>query len=823
MRTPRALVAALFLAACTDPPRPAAPGPDPAAAALDRAAQAVAQGDYALAEQHAASVKSPRALIEKARIHLVTGRYAEAEAAAKEAAALSADARADAWPVRAQALAATGRTADAVAVLRDVEGEPGARRARVLLGELHLRSGRRADARRPLMTVIDDYNQGRITDADAIGLSLVGRAAFLLRSARDANDAFNRAEKVGAKRIPETLIWEGQLFLDKYDPGHAGQVAREALALAPRDPDAHVLMARVALALSGDLDAAEREAARALEVNPRHAGAHALRAEVALRDLDIGAAEADADQGLSVDPTNLELLSMKAAARFLAGDRAGFEALKRQVLALHPTYASFFRVVGDDAEWHHRYEDVVGLMTEAIAVDPEDAKAHAMLGLGLLRTGDERAGLAALRAAWGRDKFHVQVFNTLNLFDSIPAKYDTVDGHPFRIRYPKEDRAILERYVPRMLDEAWTSMAKRWGFTPRTPLQIELYKDEQSVAVRASGFPSPALSSVTFGRTVVLRSPRAGSVHWGKLLWNAVATAFALEMSKGRAPRWLAHGLGAHEATVRRPADESADDQALAAALEAGRVPAVTALDKAFTHANDAAEQGVAHTAARHLVSYLVETFGFPKIVSILPRLAEDRRPPEVIVEVLGVPADELDRRFRAWLATRLDPHKAIRDPHDGYAARVQAARVAEERNDDDAARALYEAAAKLDPSQSAPLTGLRNLARKRGDKAAETSALERLVKVAPTDAKAWEALLDRLIEQRRWGDAVKAGEAALFADVASAALHLRYARALARTKRTAAARYELESALLCGPDVAGRAEIEKELTALPDKPAKGG
>ena len=80
----------------------------------------------------------------------------------------------------------------------------------------------------------------------------------------------------------------------------------------------------------------------------------------------------------------------------------------------------------------------------------------------------------------------------------------------------------------------------------------------------------------------------------------------------------------------------------------------------------------------------------------------------------------------------------------------------------------------------------------------------------------------DRLLEQRRWDDAVKTGEAALFADVASAALHLRYARALARTKRPAAARYELESALLCNPAAAERAEIEKELTALPDKPAKG-
>ena len=64
--------------------------------------------------------------------------------------------------------------------------------------------------------------------------------------------------------------------------------------------------------------------------------------------------------------------------------------------------------------------------------------------------GDETEGVAALRRAWQKDHFNVRVFNTLNLYEKeIATSYETVEGTPFRIRYHKDERAILSRYVPR--------------------------------------------------------------------------------------------------------------------------------------------------------------------------------------------------------------------------------------------------------------------------------------------------------------------------------------------------------------------------------------
>ncbi len=206
--------------------------------ALGRGAAAVARGDYALAEKEYASVRAgskerAEAQLSLARIQLLTGRFAEVEKTAKAAASGGKEARAEAAALRGAALAAQGKTAEAITVLKEVEALDEARRARLLLGEILIRTGKRAEAKAPLLSLVQDYNDDKITAQDAVGLSMVGRAAHLLRSPRDANEAYNAAEKAGAKKLVETLLWRAELFLDKYDPGHAGEVVKEALKLAP--------------------------------------------------------------------------------------------------------------------------------------------------------------------------------------------------------------------------------------------------------------------------------------------------------------------------------------------------------------------------------------------------------------------------------------------------------------------------------------------------------------------------------------------------------------------------------------------------------------
>ncbi|MBL9024731.1 MAG: tetratricopeptide repeat protein [Myxococcales bacterium] len=590
----------------------------------------------------------------RAEIELRTGKYAEAEKSAERAAKDKA-LKPAAVALRAEALAARGKVADAIAALRDVEAEPEARRARLLLGEYLIQTGKRADARAPLMTLIQDYNNDTIKSTDADGLTMVGRAAHLLRSARDANDAYNDAEKAGGKTRIETLLSRADLFLDKYNPGGAGAVVKEAEALAPNDPRVRVMKARVMLENAMDFDGADSELRRALSVNPALPSAFFVKAGLALRDLDIEAADKAADQGLATNPNDLELLSMKAAIRFLADDPKGFDTFEKKVLGLNPEYSRFYQVVGEFAEWEHRYDDIVSFMEKATNLDPRDAKAYAALGLNLIRAGKEDQGVEALRKAWEKDKFNVRVFNTLNLYErDIANGYLTVQGQTFRMRYAKDDQAVLERYVPRLLEEAWGSMVKRYQFTPKTPVSIELYADEEHFSVRTSGLPNVGIQGVCFGQTLAFMSPRAAPFNWGNVLWHELGHVFAIQLSKNHVPRWYTEGLSEYETIVRRPEWQREEDPQLYAALKGGRIPAVAGFNRAFTHVDSVEEVTMAYYAASQIVVFMVERYGWDKVVSMMPKWANGQKTPEVVQASLGVSAAELDREYRAWLQKKL-------------------------------------------------------------------------------------------------------------------------------------------------------------------------
>lgn len=638
-----------------DPPRAS---PAKRSPALESALAALESSDYPKAEIELAKIQGaekPLALTAAARLALITGRYGDAISRAKEA-QKSAAVRASATVVLADALRATGKIDEAIRALEAVQKEPGTGglRAKLSLGDALIAVGRRSDAEAPLMEVVDAYNSGAVPDADAAALTLVGRASQLLRSPKDANRAYGEAERLDKKNI-ELLLDRADLFLDKYDPGHAEELTDEVLAIAPNLPDALAMLARVKLDQALDFDAAEKLIAKALAINPSHAGALAVRAGLALRDLDIPKAEEALKLGLSTNPRDLELLSLKATARFLADDRPGYEAAKKQVFANNKEYSQFYGIASEYAEWEHRYDDIVTMMREATKVDPEDAKAWAQLGVMQMRSGDETTGLQALDKAWSLDHFNVRVFNTLNLYEkSIATSYETLPSGVFRIRYPKAERAVLERYVPRMLGEAWASMKSRYGFSPTQPVQIELYENRQHFSVRTSGLPNVGIQGVCFGHVVASMTPHGEPFNWGNVLWHELGHVFAIQLSKSHVPRWFTEGLSEYETIARRPEWQREQDPDLALALRKNALPSAVDMNRAFTHAKSGADVTVAYYASSQLLVYTVEHFGMNRVVQALRAWGDGLRTEDVLKKAFGVSAKEYDDGFHAWLKARL-------------------------------------------------------------------------------------------------------------------------------------------------------------------------
>ena len=881
--------------------------------ALSAGQQLARASDYQAAERTLGAVRGsdrPAASLALARILYEQGRLAEAERSVSLAAS-SPTLRLEANSLRAEILASQGKVQDAIKLLEPNKDAPGlgGRRTRLELGELLIRVGRRADATPVLLKFADEYGKDEIQSSDAEGLAMVGRAMQLLLHVKDANRAYNESERA-ATRSPrvETLLWRSSLYLDNYDPGHAQQVLEDALKIAPHRADALVMLARVKMEESFDFDAAERLATDALTVNPKYVGAFAVRAGIALHDMALAAADSAINAGLAVDPTDLELLSLRAATRFLADDKVGFEGAKRAVFAQNREFSRAFVIIGEYAEWEHRYDDVIAMMKDAVAIAPDDSKAWAELGLMQTRAGDETEGAKSLQEAWRRDHFNVRVYNTLELFYGqwLPQEYDSSREGIFNLRYPKDERVLLERYVPRMLGEAWGAFKVHYMFTPSTPVAVEMYRERQHFSVRTSGLPNIGIEGVCFGHVVAAMSPRSEPFNWGNVLWHELAHVFAIQLSKNHVPRWFTEGLSEYETMIRRPEWQRELDPELYLALKKNALPHAVDMNRAFTHADGDLDVTVAYYAASQMLAFTAEQFGFPKIAKALELWGQGKRTEEVIRGAFGVSPDDYDARFRAWESKRLtrydgqymfdvkpqsvddaraalaakptsshehvglalallrahaidDANREVRealrldpgdkDAHflaakiaasnkdidgqashlsairaargDGYTVEMALAEVAEGRHDASAQRAALEAAHRFDPTQAEALRGLFDLAVAQKREADALGALREIVRLDQHDRRAYAMLLGKLVSAQLWDEAKRVGEAAIYVDLQSAAVHTDYARALAATGSHDAAAFELGSALLCDakPEekATAHALLARELLTLGD------
>jgi tetratricopeptide (TPR) repeat protein len=656
--------------------------------------------------------------LQQARRLVERGRYPEALALLRTGPRRAGAERLSAVGLEAEALRRAGNLREAETTLRTIANEPEAREARLMLGEVLLELGRRAEAKAPLLTLISDYNDEKIAENDGRGLALVGRAAHLLRAPRDANDAFGEAEAAG-NADTSLLLWRAELFLEKHDPGHAEEVLTDALERTPHDPDALVWMAEVRLAQALDFVEAERLANLALSINPKLARAYFVLAGVALRDMELELARSRIKAGLNARPGDLDLLSLRAAVSFVAGDRAAFDTDKRAVFALNPERSRFYAIVGEFADWEHRYDDIVVLMREATKLDPDDPAAHTGLGINLIRAGHDAEGVRELSRSFSLDPFDPRVFNTLELFEkTIPVEYVSVPGARFALRYHKQDRALLERYVPPLLERAWTAFVEHYAFTPKTPIGVELYASRTHFAIRTSGLPETAIQGVCFGHTLASMSPQKESFNLGMTLWHELSHVFHIQLSQSRVPRWFTEGLAEYETALARPEWAREHDPELYEMRRAGRLPNVAGLNRAFTRAEQLRDVATAYYASSRLVTLMGEKHGLPALAAMLRLWAENKSTAEVFQGALGISPEEQDRRFGASL--------------DGALARYQGKFVPNSRAGTvDAAQALIARTPKSAPAHAAHALALL----RAGKVEAAKQALARARALDPRDA----------------------------------------------------------------------------------------
>ncbi|HEY0988645.1 MAG TPA: tetratricopeptide repeat protein, partial [Kofleriaceae bacterium] len=619
-------------------------------------------GDYmtAIAELGKVTGKDrPQARILLARAQLATGDYAGAEATlgplaqgpAKDPQAIEAHLVFD------QLRRVTGRLKDARADLEQLaKDHPTDRAVRTALGEARHALGDVLGAKALFDETIKESDANQLNLDDPVQTYQLATAARYTSQYQLANDAFRETLKLSPQLTSAGIEW-ADLFLDKYAAQLAEQTLEEVFKVNPNEPEAHAAMAEVLVETRYDLAAVRHHLDASLAVNARNARALRVRGSIEIDQNQWDAANKTLDAVLAINKDDVEAIAMKATVAWLRDDTRTYQAEVARALAIDPAYANLYRIVARSAVREHRYVEAVELEKQAVKLKPDFYEAMAGVGLGYLRLGLEKDGIEWLDKSWAGDQYNVRTFNTRTLFkDTIPKEYTFGTSKNFRIRYHNEEKAVLARYLEPTMERAFASMVKRYGFTPRTPVTLELYADRNDYGIRTVGLPDISALGVCFGQVITAMSPANGDINWGMILWHELGHVFAIQLSNSRVPRWFTEGLSEYETLIARPDWRRENDADLYGAVANNALPSIGNLNSEFLQPDPSAVV-VAYYQSAVIIEYLVQTYGFPKIVEALKLFGKGSETADVLLAITGKPIAQLDADFRKYLDVRLKPY----------------------------------------------------------------------------------------------------------------------------------------------------------------------
>ena len=582
-------------------------------------------GEYAEAARRGAeflaSGGAPQVRLEVGRISKALGRYAEAEGHFREA------------------RAGAGRTA------WDAERE---------LADLFEKTGRRAEATPVWQAMIERYRRGQAKESTALGQAAV--AAWRLGYVNDAKEIFLDATepKPGREVLPEVLNDFGYLFVEKYNATDAIGCFRDCLKINPAFAPALLGMA---LAKKYESNAeAENFVRAALKVNPHYAPARCLLADLRYQEEDYEAGLLEVRRALDVNPQDLEALSLQAVYCRVRGDNPGFEAAEKSILRINPSYGELYYTLGEDLVMRRKYREAVEQYRHAVTLDSALWPAYSALGINLMRVGSLDEGRRMLERAFEGDPFNVWAYNTLDLLDQMD-KFVRVQAKDFTFLLAKEDEAVIGPYLTRLAEEAYASLSRRYGFTPRGPLQVEVFPDHGGFAVRTLGLPGLGALGVCFGQVVAMDSPRAqkqGAFNWGSTFWHEFAHVITLQMTNHNIPRWYSEGLSVYEERHARPGWGDDLSAGFVKAFKEGKLLKVHELNAGLMRPKFPEQIAYSYYQSFLFCELIDERFGFDKIRQSLELFAQNKPADEVFRQSLGWDPDTLEREYSAFLTRRL-------------------------------------------------------------------------------------------------------------------------------------------------------------------------
>lgn len=406
---------------------------------------------------------------------------------------------------------------------------------------------------------------------------------------------------------------------------------------------------------------------RLSQINPHHPAANVLEAESLL---DLGEAEAALDiirKAKEINPVHLRLRALEAAACFLLDDLEAMRGIQEEVLRFNPFCSEVYSTPARIASRHYRFREAADLGEKALNVNPSDHEARANYARDLLRLGREEEGRRHLDLAFEARPYDVQVFNMLNLLDSL-RRFEKVEQGPFVLQLPKAEVPLLAEDALALLREAYATGRAKYQIEIETPVHVQIFDNHDDFMVRSVGLPGHiGFMGICFGRLITMDSPSArpkGTMNWRSVLWHEFAHVVTLQKTGHRLPRWLSEGFSVYEETQRSPAWGQKLDIQYKPVIQSESFPQLRDLEKYFIQPKSSLHVMLGYFFAAEFVSFYAKTYGFDAVLRALDRVATGVKAETALVEAAGASEEAVNAGFLEYLKKRLAPLENLPDFH---------------------------------------------------------------------------------------------------------------------------------------------------------------
>ncbi len=613
--------------------------------------------------------KNPLPLYLTGRVQERTGAYQKAFDTATAAAVAHPDDR-RVQALRFKTMFALGRHEAAETAARaGLQERPNDLVTRTALAISLEERGRRKEALAEYDKVVAHYNGNDVQDAEWRWVAHAAvRATWL--SPNIADDMFQEAigllEKY-LKKQPEDLdakLALAELF--RSNRGASGQARAGSLYTQILKENTEVAEARVGRARSALIfyqqSVALKELDRALETNPHLVSALAVKASIHIGNGDYERGGKMLARALQVDPRNKEALSIKAALAWIRGDKRAFEKVRDQVLAYDKTYGTLYVIAAElVGERQRRYDIAAELARKAIEIDPDDQVAYVTLGEALMNRGQTDEALKQFKTAVIKSKKwrDVRRDNWVEVIGKWMPKWKTIETEHFRIRLPLDEFHVMQHYLPKLLEESYETLTKKYGFVVESPTYADSFHRSDDFSVRSVGSPGLPALGVCFGNTITLLGPTAkpmGQFSWSRTAWHEFAHVMTLQLSKGQVPRWLTEGLSVFEEKQRRDRWGRDMERQLYDRWRNGSLLKMSLINQAFR----GPDIMFAYYQGGLISEHLMEARGFEVIPKMLRAFAKDMSTAQVFKDVLGLELAAYDAQFAAYVGKIVGDYKMV-------------------------------------------------------------------------------------------------------------------------------------------------------------------